>query len=147
MAGITYQPLAQNSDEIRLIRIHPLEYIPLGWIPQDPIICDIFVAKLSDNPKYAALSYTWGGSSQSCEITVNGVSVNITAGLLLALQQLRGTSWQIFWVDQLCIDQLNLAERAQQVQIMAQIYSKAKDVFVSLGPDESVDPGWAVSCM
>lgn len=146
MAGFRYQRLTQGSDEIRLLRIHPLGYTPMGYVPQEPVVCDVFVAKLSENPEYEALSYTWG-SLEPREITVNGVSFNITQNLLLALQQLRATMSQVFWVDQICIDQSNLEERAQQIQFMAQIYSRAKSVHISIDPKERHYDLAAYHCM
>ena len=43
-----------------------------------------------------------------------------------------GKSW--LWIDQLCIDQHNVQERNHQVSRMFEIYGKAKNVIVWLGP-------------
>jgi hypothetical protein len=40
---------------------------------------------------------------------------------------------RIVWVDAICIDQTNTAEKSQQVQSMAKIYAKASRVIVWLG--------------
>jgi hypothetical protein len=40
------------------------------------------------------------------------------------------------WVDSLCIDQSNVAERSEEVKRMDQIYSKADRVITYLGPSE-----------
>lgn len=39
------------------------------------------------------------------------------------------------WIDAICINQMDLNERAQQVQLMAEIYRKASLVVVWLGED------------
>ena len=41
---------------------------------------------------------------------------------------------RMLWVDALCIDQENKAERSQQVQLMSKIYSQAMKVIAWLGP-------------
>jgi hypothetical protein len=42
-----------------------------------------------------------------------------------------------FWIDALCIDQTNTAERNQQVQQMGEIYTKAKEVIAWLGDEQT----------
>ncbi|KAM0436147.1 hypothetical protein ACHAPT_003039 [Fusarium lateritium] len=41
----------------------------------------------------------------------------------------------VLWVDQVCIDQNNHAEKADQVLLMAEVYTKAEQVLVWLGPE------------
>ena len=44
------------------------------------------------------------------------------------------------WIDSICIDQTNEAEKAEQVQFMKSIYTKAIHVIVWLGlPDDKSD--------
>jgi hypothetical protein len=43
-----------------------------------------------------------------------------------------------FWIDALCIDQTNIAERNHQVQMMGQIYSSSAFVLVWLGTKTNV---------
>ncbi|KAH9231863.1 hypothetical protein K456DRAFT_1751103 [Colletotrichum gloeosporioides 23] len=89
------------------------------------------------NP-YEALSYTWGDSSNTEIITVNSVELNVTRNLRLALQTLRhqprnpSKAVQI-WVDSICINQDNVAERNAQVSQMGKIYSRAVHVAIWLG--------------
>lgn len=44
------------------------------------------------------------------------------------------------WIDQVCIDQSNLAERSQQVRLMGEVYTKAESVIAWLGEPQS--PQW-----
>ena len=54
----------------------------------------------------------------------------------MALRRLRHSSTSGFlWVDQLCIDQHNPDEKGPQIQLMKDIYRKAKLVVVWLGED------------
>jgi hypothetical protein len=59
--------------------------------------------------------------------------IRITKNLYHALQHLRGTSDQLLWIDQLCINQVNAAEKMDQIKKMSQIYSQAHCVLVWLG--------------
>ncbi|TQN66011.1 Heterokaryon incompatibility protein 6, OR allele [Colletotrichum shisoi] len=43
------------------------------------------------------------------------------------------------WIDSICIDQSNLAERASQVSLMGQLYQTAIRTLIWLGPDDSSD--------
>ena len=55
-----------------------------------------------------------------------------------ALWQLRRqTSYESFWIDAICINQADLAEKGSQVQFMGLIFEAASVVFVSLGPHDN----------
>jgi hypothetical protein len=102
------------------------------------IQCDLFEYSLQDagdkSHLYEALSYVWGGSEKPYSISVNGQNLAITENLYAALSHLQDRSLErVLWVDAICINQGNLGERGQQVQLMAQIYSKANRVLVWLG--------------
>ncbi|KAI0457411.1 heterokaryon incompatibility protein-domain-containing protein [Xylaria acuta] len=90
-----------------------------------------------DDPKratYAALSYTWGRSPKSQHILINGEKVHVTPNLFNALQYLRSADFPLtIWIDALCIDQDNHAERAPQVSIMDIIYKNCEVVHIWLG--------------
>jgi hypothetical protein len=62
----------------------------------------------------------------------------ITTTLKGALERLvtfdRGNvEW--IWIDQICIDQVNVRERGTQVNIMKDIYQKSEGTIIWLGPD------------
>lgn len=53
------------------------------------------------------------------------------------LEQLRHASDTVeLWVDTLCIDQNDVIEKNHQLPLMGEIYSKASQVIVWLGPQE-----------
>lgn len=63
----------------------------------------------------------------------------ITRNLFIALQHLRhGDRPRVLWIDAICVDQENLAERSQQVARMADIFSLANRVLVGLGLGEMI---------
>jgi hypothetical protein len=53
------------------------------------------------------------------------------------LRQLRSpTENQFFWIDALCIDQKNNEEKSNQIPKMSNIYNRADEVYIWLGPEE-----------
>ena len=90
---------------------------------------------LDFEPKYEALSYTWGVSKKGRTIRVNAEHrVAVTDNLFLALQRLRRRYFKrAHWVDAICINQSNNEERSQQVAMMARIYRQATCINVWLG--------------
>ncbi|KAF2723830.1 heterokaryon incompatibility, partial [Polychaeton citri CBS 116435] len=91
---------------------------------------------LDKKPTYKALSYKWG-SSDSCEILLDGLSHKICKNLHRFLIQARERNdilSGLLWIDALCIDQVNNQEKKHQVDLMWSIYETAKQVVVWLGP-------------
>jgi len=93
---------------------------------------------------FVALSYVWGDPTVTREVFVNDCLVPVTVNLEAALRQLRNHSriQQGFriWVDAICINQEDLDERGVQVARMKEIYDKAWQVVIWLGPgDEKGD--------
>lgn len=106
------------------------------------------VVKLNSAPKYGALSYTWGPSTQQkdrqlgerYEITLNGMPFVVPQNLHDALtwcetRVRRIGAW--FWIDYICINQQDLDERASQVMLMRSIYERSYYIYAWLGlPDD-----------
>lgn len=92
---------------------------------------------LNSAGRFAALSYRWEGSLSNT-IDINGAELAVTENLFFALKALRSQSGGLptpIWVDSICINQMDLAERSQQVPLMGQIYSEASPVRVWLGEE------------
>ncbi|KAL2291536.1 hypothetical protein FJTKL_12917 [Diaporthe vaccinii] len=84
---------------------------------------------------YEALSYTWDSPVLSHAIRCNGLDFSVTANLHAALVHLRSShSARWLWIDALCINQYDEAEKERQVRNMFHIYRKASTVLVWLGP-------------
>jgi hypothetical protein len=67
-------------------------------------------------------------------IYCNGHSFLVTENLFDALENLsRASQVHYLWIDAISINQTDLAERSQQVLLMGDIYSTAKEVLVWLG--------------
>ena len=114
--------------QIRLLHIQP------AADPADIIECQLEILPLNPVPvRFAAISYTWGGEQTSAYVRCNNARYAVTPscdGALRAYRRLGGT---VAWIDQLCVDQENLDERATQVTLMGQIYSQAEHVYIWLG--------------
>lgn len=86
---------------------------------------------------YETLSYTWGEPEERKkhdQITLGGVAFGVTKNLAQALRQLRRRdSNRCLWVDAICINQVDIVERNNQVQQMARIYKEARHVHIWLG--------------
>jgi hypothetical protein len=96
--------------------------------------CSISHHNLSEIPNYYALSYTWGPESPSSFITVNSSHFEVRENLFnFILKWASHFKGAYFWIDQVCINQLDVSERNHQVSIMDRIYRTATQVMVWLG--------------
>ena len=93
-------------------------------------------------PPYRALSYTWGPAEggfvphdgDRVEWLVHGRNRSVPINLVMALSNLADRDLNgYYWIDALCIDQLNDKERNEQVMIMDKIFQRATAVDVWLG--------------
>jgi len=139
-----YTALSDDFFEIRLLKIVPAEN------QNDPICVTVEHVPLESEPKYLALSYTWGRPSPhfpvewddpkatAC-ITVNGMPFQVRHNLHGALHMLRskGPRNAAWWIDAICINQDDIQERNRQVSGMRGIYEKCKGTAVWLGPADT----------
>lgn len=97
--------------------------------------------KLGSPCDYDALSYVWGEPGEGeFHITCNGKTLKVWENLYRALpflaRQLKqeGSSPRRIWIDAVCINQLNEAEKLKQIDRMSAIYRRARQVIVWFGP-------------
>ncbi|KAL8285564.1 hypothetical protein RB597_002573 [Gaeumannomyces tritici] len=131
----TYNFLPEGS--VRLLRLLPSpdarSHIECGLL-------DFPVLDSEVSHPYEALSYAWGDEKAADPIYIDGKKRHITANLYAALSSLRHCFLErVLWIDAVCINQDDTAEKNRQVQSMAKIYSKASRVIVWLG--EGTDNG------
>ena len=136
--------------KIRLLKLWPPQSGTLNGLGNDLIRCDIISCALDTTEKYEALSYTWGLHTRNFPIVISSNpsfeewsksdeknSIPATPQLYAALRRLRHASDpRILWIDQLCINQADDAEKGQQVGLMADIYKKAYRTIVWLGEED-----------
>ncbi|KAG0644943.1 Heterokaryon incompatibility protein [Hyphodiscus hymeniophilus] len=93
--------------------------------------------KRESRTPYTAVSYTWGNEDASEVIYLDNrrfyVRPNLWSCLFYIAQAARNAAWDYLWVDAICIDQTNGAERNSQVRLMDQTYRDAVCVSVWLG--------------
>lgn len=136
-----YSPIDRESDEIRLIILHP------SSIREAEISCSLVRTSLSTTPQFEALSYEWGEKGGDQWILVNDLIVPIQKNLLQALHHVRLRDRErLLWIDALCINQLDKLEKNHQVKRMSQIYMTAWRTLIWLGP-ESQDSNLALRFM
>jgi hypothetical protein len=136
MARYCHAPLSQPHT-IRLLRILPSKE------NSSSIRCEIFECALrhsdgSTRP-YEALSYVWGSERKPQSITIvadkkQDHHFDVTQSLHAVLVHLRDHDIpRVIWVDAVCINQTDKAEKGHQIPYIAEIYAKASSVLVWLG--------------
>ncbi|KAK0642159.1 heterokaryon incompatibility protein-domain-containing protein [Cercophora newfieldiana] len=123
-----------GADQIRILTLRRG-----SW--NDAISCDLEIARLQSNPQYEALSYAWGDATVRAPIILDGCMYQVTTNLEAALRRLRHpTRDRRLWVDALCINQADDAEKSHQVNLMSHIYSNAAHGLMWLGEHEEDSP-------
>jgi len=132
----TYERLI-GPDDIRLIILHP------ALDPSDVVQCSLVHNSLSvfDNRDifscYTALSYVWGCHKKTKTIWIDGAPLKITENLFSALHDLRDKERTLhLWADGICINQGDNTEKAMQIRMMRQIYARASNTVIYLGPTD-----------
>ena len=157
---LKYDQLNKDRNEFRILTIY-------NDSDHDCLVrCALDKYSLSSPPEYYAMSYVWGDSKITKEITVNDIPFRATKNLELALRalrrrmtdepdnksfqfggwnvsdtnplgeeqlQLRGSQEIKVWVDAVCINQSDPAERDAQVLRMGYIYKQSTATIAWLG--------------
>ncbi len=90
-----------------------------------------------DRLRFRAISYAWGSPELTQSISCNGQRLLVTSSvfeLLLSTVILNLCDELPIWVDAICINQRDDAEKADQVSKMSAVYSLAEEVILWLGP-------------
>ncbi|KAL5390036.1 hypothetical protein DPSP01_002093 [Paraphaeosphaeria sporulosa] len=134
MGPYRYIPLPTGPRFTRLVRLLP-------GSGDAEIRCEIFDFKLQraqQTSNFEALSYVWGDLNDRKRIFIEDSYLDITANLHTALRYLRDSVLErVLWIDAICINQDDLAERSNQVGYMVSIYASAIRVVAWLGEDTS----------
>ncbi|KAF5556110.1 heterokaryon incompatibility het-6 [Fusarium napiforme] len=129
--NITYPPLFGNY-----IRILDVNFKGGNSEP----ICNFRVVPLDDPPEYTAISYCWDNSADIARIEFhNGDSLPLSQTLQDLFRSLKKKSSMFtVWIDAICINQQDTAEKEFQVPLMGKIYSRSAEVLVWLGNSDDV---------
>jgi hypothetical protein len=131
----TFQYTPLQPQHIRLLQLH---HTPTG------ITATLTPTPLTNLPPYSALSYTWGsGPSPNHTLTLNSTSFPITSNLASFLAHYRtptSSEHLPLWIDAVCINQSNNAEKSSQISSMAKIYTQAAKTIIWLGAEDEDSP-------
>lgn len=132
-----YPPLPEATEWIRILQLEP------STRPDAPLRGRLVETKLDAHADYHAVSYLWGDTKTPltdwCELRMvkTGTSdaehkyarLPILASCNTVLRHLRwARKTRTLWIDSVCIDQSNSAEKSRQVRIMQYIYRGASKV-------------------
>nr|OQO19133.1 hypothetical protein B0A51_12988 [Rachicladosporium sp. CCFEE 5018] len=124
-----YEDLDPDLKQIRLLNVKAGQ-------GQEDVNCELQVVSLLDEskPKYETISYVWGDPSAKGSVHLNGIRTEIGLAAEEVLRRFRLREHdRVLWIDAICIDQTNLAERGQQVAMMVDIYSNTTHGLIWLG--------------
>ncbi|KAJ3544957.1 hypothetical protein NM208_g2761 [Fusarium decemcellulare] len=139
-----YRPI-RDPYEIRVLRINPgrgddklqgtLHHCSAELVGTDqPYRWVVSMDDFTTPVCYTALSYCWGPPEFEASIVCDGHDKKITKSLAAALRRLRQPDRSIvMWVDQICINQDDTTEKAQQIPLMERIYARALTTVIWLG--------------
>ncbi|GAB1315425.1 hypothetical protein MFIFM68171_05635 [Madurella fahalii] len=123
-----YRYAELREGEFRLVELLPAR--------MSTIKCKVHHVSLRNPPPYTAVSYAWGDPGDTAMLSLENIEIPVALSLHGALGALRHASRPLMvWIDALCIDQQNGAERTEQVHCMTDIYSNADTVAIWLGPE------------
>ncbi|OCK77728.1 hypothetical protein K432DRAFT_384438 [Lepidopterella palustris CBS 459.81] len=138
-------PSTLPPGSIRLLRFNPENGI-FGLSSRLQLSMETYTFKTA--PYYCALSYTWGPprdgmpeykKSQRAPIMINKKKFLVYPNLMNALKILRKNWYDYrkqcyhFWVDAICINQIDEAEKAVQIDNMHLVYNNALTTYIWLG--------------
>lgn len=131
-AEYTYTPL--RPGQIRLLHILPVHGDDEALL--ECVLSHHDFSSVEIEP-YVALSYTWGEESRGQYLLVDGRRKDARPNLFKCLQSLRHHNLSRYaWIDAICINQTDDAEKSVQLGLMGEIYARATKVAICLQSDD-----------
>jgi hypothetical protein len=126
---------SRGSSEIRLLKLRRRR--PLGRIRCELIVVDLHS---DDLPDYDAISYHWGSAAFTEEIWLDGLPLQVAPIVQDLLYHLGSYQHdRLLWIDAICINQGDNAEKDVQIGLMRDVYRRAASVIVWL---DGVEDPW-----
>ncbi|KAH6962371.1 heterokaryon incompatibility protein-domain-containing protein [Ilyonectria sp. MPI-CAGE-AT-0026] len=135
-----YRPLNKERREFRVVELYPKSFRERTG--RQYVSCYTQIVALGTTAShlsepYVALSYTWGDAARRVPIYLDNSVAQVTENLSVALQHFEQEDLALrIWIDSICINQNDEAEKNHQVGMMAEIFMRASMVLVWLGPEE-----------
>lgn len=125
-----YKQLNRERKEIRVLDVQP-------FTSDGMVQCSVRHVSLLDDPisNYEAVSYVWSliKGDPVC-IKLDGHTISVPPAAEDVLKNLRHPAKKrVLWVDAICINQEDMEERASQVALMGEVYSKTACTVIWLG--------------
>ena len=102
-------------------------------------LIDVKARKIMGYPSakcdYIALSYVWGGVDQSIPVAGKAggsLSMALPATIEDAVSLVNALGKQYLWVDSICINQMDQAEKQKQIALMSDIYQGAYMTIIAM---------------
>ena len=102
--------------------------------------CSIQETRLYDAvlPLFETISYHWGDPRDQVWIELNGLPFHVPRTAASALVCMRHCEYtRVLWIDAVCINQGDKRERADQIALMKDIYSRSGGNLIYLGEEDS----------
>lgn len=145
-----YSPL--HHWQTRVLLLHPATYHN-DQLETDMLVVDIHTTEgvkvegTDEIIHYQALSYSWGHPDLDDVLLCNGKVKRISHDNTIALKALRHETKPVYlWIDAICINQKDKAEKSEQVAGMLDVYRKAQSVIAWLG-ELNNDGALAFACI
>lgn len=122
MDSPTYEYCSLAPGHIRLLEISPDGMSHMKHVDLNDVA----------NPKYLALSYTWGDDFETTRFPCDEQQIPVRRNLQQALLRLKLSIKIPIWMDAICIHQANEEKKMRQIKMMAQIYEYARTVLVGV---------------
>jgi hypothetical protein len=117
----------------RSIRVIVLEKLSGHQSHQD-VRCHREEIHLDVDGPFTALSYAWDSHKATADIICDGRVIKVSKNCVAALRQFQEARVAgKLWVDAICINQSDAAEKKVQIGIMGEIYIKVQQVRAWLG--------------
>ncbi|KAI1288170.1 heterokaryon incompatibility protein-domain-containing protein [Xylaria venustula] len=137
--AFNHQQLPDPKNHFRLLRVtkcaaHAIAR-PQQMHAEADLECELTTWPIINAPPYHTVSYTWGDPNNTTWIQVNGKNLQVRQNCGNVLRQVyrHSGSDRYIWVDAICINQTDHAEKNIQVAMMGSIYQKAELVLACLG--------------
>ena len=123
-------PLSAHERMIRLIQLFKNA--------DGSIRYDLVPFQLANAPSYRAVSYRWGSPELVHFVTIGNATLRVTSSTYDILRDCclypkKPGKTRYLWIDFLCINQQDKAEKDKQIPLMRDIYAGASKVVIYLG--------------
>jgi hypothetical protein len=127
----TFYKRRAKRGKVRILTIHPGGHY-------DPLSCTLQEHDIQHVSDYTAISYCWTYDAKLVDICVDdNETFKVPVHLRACLRRLRNaTSATSVWIDAICINQNDQAEKSEQVGQMPKIYSSSLRTVIWLGETE-----------